>query len=327
MTTFTNSIQAISTTLGIPKELADGFLAFCNSYEKAIAPNSPPMGAFNTFLQAVLAQLQSPYPFAPYHKAIRAPTDYYSLGLDFIRPLVDFAKSTIAGKEALESIKEALAKQENVILLANHQTEIDPQIISLLLEKDYPELAQEMIFVAGHRVITDPLAIPLSLGRNLICIYSKRHIDVPPEKKAEKLTHNQKALKGLEELLNSGGKCIYIAPSGGRDRVDTAGKIEVAPFDPQAVEMFYLLSQKAKRPTHFHSLALSTYALLPPPDVVLKEIGEQRKTTFSPAHLAFSPKIDMETIGNCNLVSDKKEKRKVRTEAIWQQVVDNYNTF
>lgn len=327
MSTFTTSIQALSTTLKLPQELTDGFLAFCTSYEEAISPKSPPMGAFTTFLKAVQAQLQSPYPFAPYHEAIRAPSDYYQLGLDFIRPLVDFAKSTIAGKEALNSIKEALAKQENVILLANHQTEIDPQIISLLLEKEYPELAQEMIFVAGHRVVTDPLAVPLSLGRNLICIYSKRHVDVPPEKKAEKLTHNQKALKGLEELLSSGGKCIYIAPSGGRDRVNESGQIEVAPFDPQAVEMFYLLSQKAKQPTHFHSLALSTYALLPPPDVVLKEIGEQRKTTFSPAHLAFSPKIDMEHVGQCNLVTDKKEKRKVRTEAIWQQVVTDYNRF
>lgn len=327
MTNFTDAIQALCNTGRFPKELTAGFLAFCKSYEEAISPNTPPLDTFATFLQKVASQLQSPYSFEPYHKALRAPTDYYQLGLDFIRPLVDFTTSRIEGKEALKSIQEAISNKENVILLSNHQTEIDPQIISLLLEKEYPELAQEMIFVAGHRVTTDPLAVPLSLGRNLICIYSKRHIDSPPEKKAEKLTHNQKALKGLDELLNVGGKCIYIAPSGGRDRIDNSGQIEVAPFDPQAVEMFYLLAQKAKRPTHFHSLALSTYWLLPPPDQVLTEIGEQRKTTFSPALLHFSPRIAMETVGGAGNITDKKEKRKVRTEAIWQQVVTAYSNF
>ena len=55
-----------------------------------------------------------------------------------------------------------------------------------MLEKEHPRLAEEMIFVAGHRVISDPLAVPLSIGRNLICIYSKKHIENPPEVKAAK---------------------------------------------------------------------------------------------------------------------------------------------
>lgn len=324
MTTFTNEIQALSNSLRFPGELTQGFLAFCTSYEKVAKPS---LATFTIFLEAVGRQLQQPYPFQPYHAAVRAPVDYYQLGLDFIRPLIDFAKSKIVGMDALKSIQEAINRKENVVLLANHQTEIDPQIISLLLEKEFPRLACDMIFVAGHRVTTDPLAVPLSLGRNLICIYSKRHVDNPPEKKAEKLTHNQKALKGLEELLSEGGKCIYIAPSGGRDRVDESGQIQVAPFDPQSVEMFYLLSQRAKHPTHFHTLALYTYNLLPPPDQVLKDIGEERQTTYSPAYLAFGNKIDMEHIGNCNSITDKKEKRRVRTDAIWQQVVDAYANF
>ncbi len=311
----------------LPEPIINGFLGFCRSYEDAIKPNQPPTEAFTTFIHAVANQVHSPYTFTPYHSAIRSPVDYYKLGLDFIRPLIDFANSSIGSHAALNSIQEAVKNKENVILLANHQTEIDPQIISLLLEKEYPHLAENMIFVAGHRVVTDPLAVPLSLGRNLICIYSKRHMEEPPEKKAEKMMHNQKALKVLEELLNEGGKCIYIAPSGGRDRWDEAGKIGPAPFDPQSVEMFYLLSQKAKRQTHFHSLALLTYSLLPPPAKVLKAIGEERLTNFSPSHLAFSPKIDMESIGNVANITDKKEKRQARTLAIWQQVVDDYNKF
>jgi glycerol-3-phosphate O-acyltransferase len=34
-------------------------------------------------------------------------------------------------------------------------------------------------------VITDPLAIPFSMGCDLICIYSKKYIDVIPEKREE----------------------------------------------------------------------------------------------------------------------------------------------
>lgn len=48
------------------------------------------------------------------------------------------------------------------------QTEADPQVISLLMEREgYGDVAEKLINVAGHRVTTDPLAIPFSMGRNL----------------------------------------------------------------------------------------------------------------------------------------------------------------
>jgi glycerol-3-phosphate O-acyltransferase len=326
---FQRSLIFLTQELKIPKEMADEFLQFCVSYERALKSQGkesllPP---FELMLNCVATQLKNPYPFAPYHEAVREPIDYYKLGLDFIRELIDFQNSKVLGVENIRSIQSLLAAKENVVLFANHQTEIDPQIISLLLEKIAPELAQEMIFVAGHRVTTDPLAVPFSLGRNLLCIYSKRHIEQPPEKKAEKLQHNVAAMKKLGELLNEGGKCIYIAPSGGRDRVSKEGILEVAPFDPQSIELFYLLAKKASRPTHFHTLALYTYALLPPPDHIFVEIGEKRFTTFSPAHLFFGPELDMAHLGNAHLLQDKQERREARGLAIWQQVVNHYRTF
>lgn len=324
---FQEKIAKTCDSLGLPKMIKDSFLPFCADYEKGIAPAKPPLETFLTFLQEVQKQLQNPFQFEPFHTAIRAPLDYYQLGLDFFRPLVDLSKSKVNGKEALKSIWEAVKRKENVVLFSNHQTEIDPQVISLLIEKEYPELSREMIFVAGHRVTTDPMAAPLSLGRNLICIYSKRHVEQPPEKRTEKVQHNQRALKKLEELLSLGGNCIYIAPSGGRDRRNEAGAIEVAPFDPDAIEMFYLLSKKAKNRTHFHTLALLTYPLLPPPDQVHVEIGEARHTSFAPAMLAISPEIDMEHIANCDQIQDKKEKRKARAEAIFSKVLSDYADF
>jgi len=83
--------------------------------------------------------------------------------------------------------------------VANHQTEIDPQFISLLLEKEYSKLAKDMIFVAGDRVILDQLAIPASMGRNLLCIYSKKHIHNPPDLMETKRLHNKKTMGLMSE--------------------------------------------------------------------------------------------------------------------------------
>ena len=53
------------------------------------------------------------------------------------------------------------------------QTEADPQVISLLMEREgYGKLASGLVDVAGHRVTTDPLAIPFSMGRNLLWLGS-----------------------------------------------------------------------------------------------------------------------------------------------------------
>jgi len=278
---------------------------------------------FATLLKIVEEQKVRPYQFEPYHEAIRAPFDYYKFGLNLFKALIDFPRSTLHGKEHLQSIHEAVQRGENVVLLANHQIEPDPQVISAFLEKEYPELAEKMIFVAGHRVITDPVAIPMSMGRNLLCIFSKKYIDVPPEKKAEKLSHNARTMKAMEERLRKGGACIYVAPSGGRDRMNDAGVVEVAPFDPDSIELFYLIAKKAGTKTHFHTLALSTYDLMPPPKGVQIEIGEARDVNFAPAHLTFGPEVNMEEFQ----AENKHEKRRLRAEAITNKVIQDYQQF
>ena len=243
-----------------------------------------------------------------------------------IRPLIDLDHSNIHGQDQVDQIENYLSKGENVILFANHQTEPDPQVISILLEEKHPNLAEEMIFVAGHRVVTDPLAVPLSKGRNLLCIYSKKHIEHPKELEAEKFLHNQRTMKKMSELLSKGGKCIYVAPSGGRDRPDTQGKVEVAKFDPSSIDLFLLIAQKAKTPTHFFTLALATYALLPPPNVVEKEIGERRHANSAPVHLHFGDEIIWDQIPAQPHVN-KKERSKMRAEYIWSKVQQDYSSI
>lgn len=261
-----DALQQLVSEGKIPKELSPVINNFFLSYEEAVKENGFPIAKVAPFLiqfcNLIAEQIASPYPFEVFHQRILSPTNYYRFGIDILRPLVDFPRCKVQGLDHVEQMEKTLGKGENVILLANHQTEPDPQAISLLLEKSHPRFAEEMIFVAGHRVTTDPLAVPFSKGRNLLCIYSKRHMESPPEEKQQKLQHNQRTLKKMAQLLDEGGKCIYVAPSGGRDRKDADGIVRVAPFDPQSIEMFRLIAANAAKPTHFHPLALFTYNLL-----------------------------------------------------------------
>ena len=54
-------------------------------------------------------------------------------------------------------------------------------------------------------------------------------------------------MKQMQKLFTDGGKIIWVAPSGGRDRQGADGEFEVAPFDSKSIEMFRLMADKACR--------------------------------------------------------------------------------
>ena len=264
-----------------------------------------------------------PFHFMPYHKMITEPFDYYTFGMDFAKPLIKLNESQYFGEENLQNIEKQIKAKENVIFLANHQTEIDPHLINHLLKEKHAALGKDMIYVAGDRVISDHLAIPMSMGRNLLCIYSKKHINNPPEKKEAKRLHNKKTMQLMSELLSEGGKCIYVAPSGGRDRPDKNGVFNVASFDAQSIEMFYLMTKRAKTVTHFYPLALLTYRVLPPPNDVESELGEKRHTECAGVYVSFGKVIDMENFPGCDH-QNKMNQRHLKCDHIWNIVKDDY---
>jgi len=313
----------------IPAKYFKTIRSFYESYQEAFFTEKKKKEIetfFITFLEKIKEQCQNPYPFKPFHQKIREPFDYYQFGLDFLRPLIDKENSSLLGKENLKEIEEHLKQNHNVIFLANHQIEADPHMIALALEDEFASLGDQLIFVAGERVITDPLAVPFSLGCNLLCIYSKRYINHPPSKKYEKQMHNKKTMQLMSSLLKEGGKCIYVAPSGGRDRRGNDGKIHIAPFDPQSIEMVYLMAKKAKKPTFFYPMTLSTYDILPPPETIQVEIGEKRLVKRGGIHLSIGPQIAMEYCpGSDN--PDKHVRRKSRSEYIWGLVHQDYQRF
>src|SRR3990167_1822912 len=300
---------------------------FIGSYEKALQfsnlPFEPHIPLFQLFLQLILDQIQSPHSFDLYHKKIRHPIDYYQFSLDLIKPLVDLSHSSVINLPIFDEIESHLKNGDNVIFFANHQIEPDPQAISILLEKTHPNLAEKMIYIAGERVVSDPLAIPFSLGCDLLCIYSKRYIDYPPEQKEKKLLHNRKTMEMMCTLLQEGSKAIYVAPSGGRDRKNEKGELMPAPFDPNSVEMLVLMAQKAKKPAHFYPLALNTYNLFPPPESIQRELGEMRTATRSSIGLSVGNQIEMAHFSGAT----KEEKREKRSMAIWTEVCHLYQKF
>lgn len=314
----------------IPPRYRQIVLDFIVCYRQAVEEGGHSFASliplFKLFFQLTLEQFQSPYHFEPYHQKIRSSVDYYQFSLDFIRPLIDLSHSRLLGENHLDQITEQLSRGENGVFLANHQTEPDPQAIAILLQKTHPKLAEQIIYVAGERVVTDPLAIPFSMGTDLLCIYSKRYIDHPPELKAQKLLHNKQTMERMSRLLQEGGKAIYVAPSGGRDRRNSSGEVEPAPFDPQSIELFYLMAKKAKTPTHFYPLALSTYELLPPPETIQKELGEVRTAKRTPIGLSFGPEVDMDHYLGSDLPT-KEERREARAKAIWSTVKEMYENL
>lgn len=312
------------------KKLSETIEIFYRSYERIALTNGYSHKDFTwifiDYVDLIIRYLNCPFEFQPYHKQIRLPYDYFQFGVDFLTPLVQRQGSKIYGEKNLAKIQRYIHQGDNVILLANHQTEADPIAITIMLLDKAPKLAKEMISVAGERVLTDPLSVPFSMGCNLLCIYSKRYIDHPPEQKAQKQHHNKKTMQLMSELLSIGGQLIYIAPSGGRDRKNSDGKIIPAPFDPQSIEMLYLMSNRAKKQTHFFTLALSTYTLLPPPETIQQELGENRVTEGGTIQLAFGKELDMERLP-IQQNKDKHLRRKLRADYIHNLVLQDYQAM
>ena len=151
-------------------------------------------------------------------------------------------------------------------------------------------------------------------------------MDFPPEEKSAKVVHNRRTMKKMQDLLHEGGKCIYVAPSGGRDRRNGQGLVELAPFDPNSLELFALIAKGSKVPTHFYPLALKTFDLMPPPDDLAYELGERRQVNRTPLFMGFGSRLEIEDI----LCQDPKEKRKqriVRANNIQKAVQEIYDQF
>lgn len=298
---------------------------FLHDYEKILCGQNKDLSFYenltNTYLREIKECINTPFQFPLFHKAIHNEIDFSKLGNDFFSPIIDKNKSAIFGRENLIEIDQAIKKKENVILLSNHQIEADPQVISIMIEPITKALSKNMIFVAGFRVITDPLSVPFTKGRNIFCIYSKNYYDIFPEEKSSMQEHNKKTIFTIRTQLNQGGNCIYIAPSGGRDRRDSNGSLTPTLFDEKSVDLFCLLASRSTVKTHIYPLSLKTYDLMPPPKTRRSKIGEERRVFYKPTFLYFGKKIDPQLIQE---FGKSKKGREKRCAMIYNIVRENY---
>lgn len=284
--------------------------AFLPSYVKSHAAARTSPEAFREFMNTTLRLVidsvttEAPFEFDPFHKAIRGPdVDHYAWGNNFFKSMVKFRDSRVEGMDSVEAIKKQLDAGDNVVLLANHQTEADPQVLSLLLALSGDEsLAERTIFVAGHKVTSDRLTIPFSMGRNLLTIFSKKYLnDFDEEEKEAKSARNRETVTEMQRLFNEGGNIFWVAPSGGRDRrTGDGGRFKPAAFDRQSVGLFFLMGQKAEKAghaAHFYPLAMWTHGLVPPPEGTQASVGEARSAKRSPVAIEFGPELVAAEVG------------------------------
>nr|XP_027084105.1 glycerol-3-phosphate acyltransferase, chloroplastic-like isoform X1 [Coffea arabica] len=314
----------------LPLNVTQGMEELYQNYRNAVYQSGDPKAREIVLSNMALAfdrifmDVKDPFEFSSYHKAIREPFDYYMFGQNYIRPLIDFRNSYVGNISLFNEIGDKLLQGDNIVLMSNHQTEADPAVIALLLESTNPNLAENMIYVAGDRVITDPLCKPFSMGRNLLCVYSKKHMNDDPELVEMKRRANTKSLKEMALLLRGGSTIIWIAPSGGRDRPDpVSGEWYPAPFDVSSVDNMRRLVEHAGIPGHIYPLAILCHDIMPPPPKVEKEIGEKRMISFHGVGLSVAPEIGFHAAS----LEDPEKTKTAYTQALYDSVNEQYNVL
>ena len=317
----------------IPKQLIPLWTDFFNNYKKALLSADLPSHDMKLVSQVqasiadtVINQFTNPYKFPSRHEAITEPYDYFEFGQKYVGSLIDFTKSYLGHRERFDEIERQLEAGENAIILANHQSEADPGIWAHMLIHTHPRLAKSVFYVAGDRVVSDPLCVPFSMGRNLYCVHSKRHMEDDPETKGEKMAMNRRTLGAMGESLAGGGSLLWIAPAGGRDRPNDDGVYVPAKFDPTAVELMRALAakaaKKAGRKTHMYPFAMFSAPLMPPPRTIDKSLGERRIVNFTGVGISVGEELDVEAITAG--AAGREEAAAAFTQATYEQVCTLY---
>lgn len=299
-------IEAVAANF--PEKYRELFLGWYKGYAEQVtapAPRGPGLSEaecltiFNRIVDRILLMSRQPYDFQSRHEMIEAPYNYFEFGQEYISPLINWGASCLRHPQRWIEARDAVERGENVVLLANHQSEADAAFLPLLFGRSgaqWERFGRSVYYVAGDRVVGDPLAQPFSMGRNLFCVYSKKYIadEADAAVRAAKTKQNKRTVLEMGKALKQGGMLIWVAPSGGRDRPDeTSGRPTPAAWDPAVVDMFRSLGSKSGVPTTLYPMAMATYAIMPPPDGRNKALGEARVTKYSGCALSLGEGVDL----------------------------------
>lgn len=334
---FEGGIKFLVDTM-FPEKVQSIFSGLFASYKQQVtismkgdeaAASSKTAVIFRELIRAIAGQMIGvPYKFPSYHTAIReGPIDYFKLGNDYVGTLINYERSLMGNDHLWVKIDQQLEAKENVVLFANHQSEADAAFIPLLTQGAHPGLGEKVVYIAGDRVVTDLMSKPFSMGRNLLCINSKKHmVSDDSATKSIKMRQNIATLKAMEKLMQEGGHCIWIAPSGGRDRRQADGTLAPDQFDPSSIELMKKFASKAKsKPTHFYPLAMATYDTMPPPTSIGGDLGEVRVVTYCGCGLSLADEVDVSNSGQwAKGLQEGDDTAKVLASHIYDKVCTEY---
>eukprot|EP00475_Leptophrys_vorax_P037356 TRINITY_DN6423_c0_g1_i1.p1 TRINITY_DN6423_c0_g1~~TRINITY_DN6423_c0_g1_i1.p1 ORF type:complete len:196 (+),score=17.84 TRINITY_DN6423_c0_g1_i1:26-589(+) len=163
------------------------------------------------------------------------------------------------------------------------------------------------------------------MGRNLLCVHIKKHLNDIPELADQKRAANRHTLKTMALLFQKGGNLIWIAPSGGRDRINDAGEVPPAAFDPSAIEVMRRLVSESGVPAHLHPTALLSYDVMPPPRTLEKDLGEKRVIGFHGVGVSVAEAVDFDLVTAG--IDDRKAARNAYSDAVYRAVVEQYDAL
>lgn len=326
---FSATIMGLAEAGKVPAALAKESVEFQQSYKAALmkSPRAPDADkeaseVMAAITERVLVQFKDPYTFPSKHMKIQQPFDYYAMLQRFSGNLINFDASYVGHAERILDMKQAIARGENVLLLANHQSEADPGVWAWMTNELAPSLASDIFYVAGDRVVLDSLAKPFSMGRNLICVHSKRHQEDDPALKAAKMATNQKSVRELRALFKEGGAIVWVAPSGGRDRKDASGEYAPAAFDAAAVVLLRRMMDASDKPGHAYPMAMASAEICPPPARVEKALGEQREVNFHGVGISIGEELNTKEM--VDGIEGKNEQNEAYTAKVFDKVKDLY---
>ncbi|PXF47528.1 Glycerol-3-phosphate acyltransferase, chloroplastic [Gracilariopsis chorda] len=333
---FLERAERLASTREVPSYIIENLKVWHKSYGIAVAnnkdvkedPNEYTEAMFSTLLELCRQAIETPIDFSSYHQRIREPFDHYKFGFDFSSVLLNRSESSVIGIENVAEAENYVKQGHNVIFLSNHQSEGDPYAIDVMLDwiaGCSREFCEDIVFMAGDRVRNDPMVSPFSAGRNLLTVYSKKHMNDQPELREHKLMHNRRTISETQKLFKEGGQALWFAPSGGRDRrSEEMGSVQISSFDEGAVDMMKFTAMKSGKPFHFYPMALWTYDMLPPPtNVGGAKVGEERVAKYTPMHMYIGKEIDWSSAVPPD-VTDKIGRRRAQCKYIEDIVIEGY---
>ena len=92
-------VRAFVADPRFPAKYGAILIQFFDAYRSALSNAGLSPETFDHLLDGMIdrleEQLDTPFAFEPFHRQITAPFDYYQFGVEFLRPLVDKARSSL----------------------------------------------------------------------------------------------------------------------------------------------------------------------------------------------------------------------------------------